>query len=162
MAEGGGGLSRLASPVCAWSLTRPSVLPICIHNTWGLKRDHPDQRNVLFILLIFMGMFIPIRGLRLTLTRGVLDNSEKDCSETLLAMPDNNTTETLTLSIPVFLLVCFLLVCFHSSLATAPLLFSVPHMQQCCLVDQRNMEIYTAQLVSTHMFVDLLFIFRRF
>lgn len=29
--EGGGGLSRLASPVCAWSRSPPSVLPICIY-----------------------------------------------------------------------------------------------------------------------------------
>uniref|UniRef100_A0A3Q1FVN9 Anoctamin n=1 Tax=Acanthochromis polyacanthus TaxID=80966 RepID=A0A3Q1FVN9_9TELE len=90
--RGGRGLSRLASPVCAWRRTPPSVVPICVH--LGSEK-RPSRSSELFILLIFTEIFIPLSGLGLILTRGAQDSSERNVSETLLAMSDENTTGTL-------------------------------------------------------------------
>lgn len=90
-------LSRLYPPP-------PSVCPPYIHNTWGLKEDHPDQQPALFVLLIFTEMFILLSGLGLILTRRVWTVQRQ--TETLPAMPEKKKTKHWT---ELFLFLVFFL-----------------------------------------------------
>uniref|UniRef100_A0A669DPL6 Anoctamin n=1 Tax=Oreochromis niloticus TaxID=8128 RepID=A0A669DPL6_ORENI len=79
--EGGGGRERTIQITfsCLCLEAHTPFSPHCIY-LW-CERKH--QWKLLFIMLL---LIILLSGLGLNLTMGVLDNSEKDCSESLLAM----------------------------------------------------------------------------
>lgn len=123
--------------------------PHCIY-LW-CERKH--KWKLLFIMLL---LIILLSGLGLNLTMGVLGNSEKDCSESLLAMTcEKKTHWTVFCFISVYIFGLFFFAYTHISVANAPLLLPVQHMQQCCLVGQLKMKLYSLQLESAHVLLDL-------